>query len=383
MIPDDGSEPDVPQRGRRFSFWRLFKCLVIIAALGLALIPFPADWVERYYSNGIYPITQRWLTPLSNSFSFPLGDLLTAVVAAALLIWWTIRIRRSPGTRWRAIASLAFNTTVLAAGAYLAFLALWGFNYQRPPLISKLDYDATRLTDEAEGQLFFSAIERLNVDAVLAHSGPIPGEEEWRASLSQTLDEVVTEIGNRQRVTAAVPKTSLIDFYLGKTGVGGFTNPFGLEVVLNSDLHPLERPFTLAHEWAHLAGFADESEANFVALLACARSSMPVIRYSAWLALHPYLSMPRVLIEKAQQAGKWDDVLPKVVPEALEDLRAINERMERRLSPTLSRMQNRVYDGFLKANRVEPGIASYGLFVRLLLGTRFESDWVPAQRSAR
>jgi hypothetical protein len=93
--------------------------------------------------------------------------------------------------------------------------------------------------------------------------------------------------------------------------------------------------------------------------------------------------MPRVLIEKAQQGGKWDDVLPKVVPEALEDLRAINERMERRLSPTLSRMQNRVYDGFLKANRVEPGIASYGLFVRLLLGTRFESDWVPAQRSAR
>ena len=36
-----------------------------------------------------------------------------------------------------------------------------------------------------------------------------------------------------------------------------------------------------AHEWAHLAGYADESEANFVGWLTCARAS-DAARYSGW-----------------------------------------------------------------------------------------------------
>ena len=48
------------------------------------------------------------------------------------------------------------------------------------------------------------------------------------------------------------------------------TDPFFLEVIVNPDVLPIERPFVVAHEWAHLAGYADESEANFVAWLTCA-----------------------------------------------------------------------------------------------------------------
>ena len=44
-------------------------------------------------------------------------------------------------------------------------------------------------------------------------------------------------------------------------------DPFALEVMANPDLLPVERPFVAAHEWAHLAGYADESEANFVGWL--------------------------------------------------------------------------------------------------------------------
>ena len=49
-------------------------------------------------------------------------------------------------------------------------------------------------------------------------------------------------------------------------------NPFGLEVLVNPDLLPFERPFVAAHEWAHLAGYADESEASFVGWLTCMRA---------------------------------------------------------------------------------------------------------------
>jgi hypothetical protein len=37
-----------------------------------------------------------------------------------------------------------------------------------------------------------------------------------------------------------------------------------------------------------------------------------------------------------------------------------------------------MYDRYLKANRVEAGVRSYGEVLRLLLGTRFNDDGSPA-----
>ena len=62
-------------------------------------------------------------------------------------------------------------------------------------------------------------------------------------------------------------------------------NPFGLEVIANPDLLPFERPFVAAHEWGHLAGYADEAEANFVGWLTCVRAS-PSQQYSGWFYLY-------------------------------------------------------------------------------------------------
>jgi hypothetical protein len=52
------------------------------------------------------------------------------------------------------------------------------------------------------------------------------------------------------------PRHTLVDFYFRWAGIDGLTNPFGLEVVLNSRLLDVERPAVLAHEWAHVAGGA-------------------------------------------------------------------------------------------------------------------------------
>ena len=62
-------------------------------------------------------------------------------------------------------------------------------------------------------------------------------------------------------------------------------NPFGLEVLVNPDLLPFERPFVAAHEWGHLAGYATEADANFVGWLTCVRAS-PAAQYSGWFYLY-------------------------------------------------------------------------------------------------
>jgi len=69
-------------------------------------------------------------------------------------------------------------------------------------------------------------------------------------------------------------KHSLLGPYFRWTGVDGMVNPFGLEVIANPDLLPFERPMTIAHEWGHLAGLANEGEANLAGWLTCMRGSI-------------------------------------------------------------------------------------------------------------
>ena len=102
------------------------------------------------------------------------------------------------------------------------------------------------------------------------------------------------------------------------------------------------------------------------------------MRYSGWLALYSYLSSVRRA--RSNDEG-FAASIPALAPEVKADLRAMIERSRKRLSPALSRAQGEVYDRYLKANRVEAGIESYSLMVRLMLGTRFDDGWVPARRN--
>jgi hypothetical protein len=375
-----------PLASRLFKFFKrrpstrtAIKISIAIAAAALAFIPLPANWVERFYSNAFYLWLQSWLTPFTNLLPFALIDVLIIALITGLPLWWAVRIRKAGrGRRMRAVANLFINSIVMGAAIFLSFQLLWGFNYMRVPLISKLEYDEQRITPQTEREILRQTVEQLNLESAEARANSWGDDRELRESLQPSFDATVLMLGNSRTIAPAIPKKTLFDAYLGATGVDGFTNPFGHEILLNSDLLAFEKPFILAHEWSHLAGYADESEANFVALLACVKSDSPFVRYSGWLALYSYLSSIRRarINDEGFAAG-----MPALAPEVKADLRAMIERSQRRLSPAISRVQGEVYDRYLKANRVEAGIESYGLMVRLMLGTRFEPDWVPARRT--
>ena len=139
-------------------------------------------------------------------------------------------------------------------------------------------------------------------------------------------------------------------------------NPFGLETILFPDLLPFERPFVLAHEWAHLAGHGDEAEASAVGWLACMKGD-PVLAYSAsvWLLMETARAMPRDLRETA---------MSRLDPGVRADIDAIVNRMQAQ-NPAVQRTTTRVYDGYLRANRVEDGAASYGRALTLILSPPF------------
>ena len=336
--------------------------------MAAALGPLPPTLVERLYSVRVYGALQPLLTSASNLTPFALFDLLIAS-AAALWIGLAARDLARSGTRLRGALRVAVRTAVCASAVYLAFLVLWGFNYRRVALGDRLSFDAAAVTREAARQAAQLAGDQLNVLHAHAHAGPWPRPDEVDPALADAFARALTDIGASGAVVVARPKRSLLDWYFQRAAVEGMTDPFFLETLVSSRILPFERAFVVAHEWAHLAGIADEGEANFVGWLAC-RRGRPGDQYSGWLFLYSELARGLSGRDRAAIAATLD-----AGPRG--DLQAIRDRIARHMDPRVFAASWRVYDSYLKANRVEAGAASYAEVVRLVLGVRLASGWQP------
>jgi hypothetical protein len=350
--------------------WRV----VLIALAGAAaVVQMPAGLVERYYSTGVYRLLQPVLTGASNAAPFALFDAL-CVGAIGAWLWLFLRDTVTLGRRkWLRVAGrLVIRTLVLAAGVYVAFLAVWGLNYRRLPLTEKVQFDPAAISPDSARLLAQRALNEMNGLYESARRTAPAEAGDLDPSLSEAFAKVQEELGARNRALVARPKHSLLDPYFRMAAVEGMTAPFFVETLVASDLLPVELPFVVAHEWSHVSGFADEGEANFVGWLTCLRGSEHV-RYSGWLFMY-------VVAAAALPASDRSALAERLAPGPREDLRAIAERRRRNVRPALSQASWRAYDRYLKANRVESGAASYQEVLRLVLGTRFGHDWTPFLR---
>ena len=192
------------------------------------------------------------------------------------------------------------------------------------------------------------------------------------ARLRAAAAHVQTLLGG-QRAQAARLKPTVLRWLFRWEGVDAMTNPFGLDVLRNPDLLPFERPFVAAHEWAHLAGFANEAEANFIGWLTCLHGDARS-QYSGWLFLYWQ-------VRGELPAGEREALARALAPGTKADLDAIEARVRRGLVPVLQQAGWAAYDQYLKANRVESGVRSYGEVLTLVLRTRFDDRWRPRLRA--
>ena len=340
--------------------WR--AAFVAAASLG-ALVPIPPRAIDRLYSDGVYPGLQRGLTRLSNVVPIALLDVLivTSIVAVVIAAW---RDWRRAGVATMAVRGVVRLLTI-AAVVYVVFLVCWGLNYRRTPLMAALQFDAQRVTGDAAEQAAATAVAKLNALHDAAHAAGFPTAGARDDRLLEGLRTAVVDIGRGASIEPARPKRTMLDWYFRRAGVDGMTDPFFLETLIASDIQPFERPFIVAHEWSHLAGFADEGDANFVGWLACLRSP-PSAQYSGWLFFYS---------EVAQSLGGRDAaaIAGRLTAGPRADLRAIRDRILRQVNPQVAAAGWRAYDAYLKANRIEAGTKSYAHVVRLALGVRLPS----------
>ena len=348
---------------------------IVAIAVIAGLAPIDPGTIERRFSTAVYPAIQGALTPVSNVAPFALFDLLTIAAAIGVVVLLVRGVRRArQERRLRPIAVMLGQLATAAAVVYLAFLMLWGFNYRRVPMTERLVMGRPAPATEAVVALGFEAVGRLNALHGDSHRIGWTSDPRENAALLESYASVQRRLSD---APAAVPgrlKRSLYGTYFRWTSVDGMVNPFALEVLANPDLLPWERPFVAAHEWAHLAGYADESEANFVGWLTCVRGDLPS-QYSGWMSLYWQIAGE---LGAAERTRLWDAL--EAGPRA--DVQAIVERLRSGQLPLLRNASWRVYDQYLRANRVEQGVRSYGQVITLLLRAKFEDGWVPVRRTA-
>lgn len=341
-------------------------------ALAAAFVSLPAGEIEQWYSVRAYPAIQHTLTPLSNGLPFAVFDVVVIVMTVAACF----AVFRAARQAWhcRHVRPLLATFGHLAASGavvYLAFLVLWGLNYRRVSIRDRLVVAAGAPRSEAVIALGLRAADRMN--ALHASSHQSSAEIDWR---NPPLRAAFASI---QRMLSAAPpavpgrlKHSLFGPYFRWTSVDGMVNPFGLEVLANPDLLPFERPFVLAHEWSHLGGYAAEADASFVGWLTCMQADAAA-QYSGWVYLYWHIS-GEVSATDRRRLGEALTAGPR------RDVEAIVARLRRGQLPLLRNASWRIYDQYLKANRVEAGIRSYDEVVTLILQTQFDEAGVPIRR---
>lgn len=334
---------------------------LVVAAILAA--PWPSWFIEYAYSRALYPHIQRVMTALSNRTPWAVMDVL--LVGGAVYVAWLL-VRAVAAVRERGVVSALWELLrrVLRTSAVIAlvFLIVWGLNYRRVPLELVLRGGNQVTVSASEIQaLAEQAVVGSRVTRPAEPGGPTPGGDGFpalAARLAGPFQQALQQLGYPVTTVVGRPKVSrfLTPFFTA-AGVTGMVNPLVLESIVHPELLPFERPMVLAHEWAHLAGVADEADASAVAWLACTLAGGD-LAYSA----HVF-----VVIEAsaALPGPAWRGLRARLDPGVVSDLQALAHRLTKQ-QPVVRDTAFKVYDGYLKSNSVADGVRSYSRVLRVL-----------------
>lgn len=325
---------------------------------------FPAA-VERYYSNGIYPMIGYVQRILFGWIPFSVGDLLYAF-AGCWLIWqlvkW-IRAIRSGNVGRHYIKRSALKSLVVLLAVYCAFNLLWGLNYNRYGIdyqmnLTSLDYDNQDLVDVTT--LLARKVNELR-------PATVPGRYALyrKRNLFTGAHKAYQVLGQKLPLfeySYRSIKPSIYSYIGNYLGFTGYYNPFTGEAQVNTTVPIFIRPFTTCHEIGHQLGYAKESEANFAAYLSGTSSKDPAFAYSIYFELYAYASRYLYYTDSAA-LQKINKTLSEPVKKDIRDLRAFLRKYDTPVETAIDKL----YSQFLKANEQPSGKMSYSEVVSMLI----------------
>jgi hypothetical protein len=344
-------------------FRRWFTLPLVAVLLFLLTFVFSKNpfLTETVYSQRIYPVFAAVISFISSAFPFSLDDFfyLSIVLSAGLSLVFIIFQKKQ---RKRA-AKILVN---LVAGFYILFYLFWGFNYYRPGLNARLQLQESKPDTEEFNRILSLLVERVNTNyTTFDHFSVAETDSLVEAGYRQYADILKINYPNGKRR----PKPITFSRTFARAGISGYFGPFFNEIHMNRLVLPVEYPFVLAHEKAHQFGVTSEAEANFLAWLVCSRSSSEKLRYSA------YIQALQSFLYQGSMAGIKPDALSHLDKRAKADFLEIYNHWKELRNERIDKATSKVYDTYLKANKVEQGIDDYYGMVKFIMDFSLDSDF--------
>ncbi|HEX8268628.1 MAG TPA: DUF3810 domain-containing protein [Flavobacterium sp.] len=328
----------------------------------LNIISLFPEFVEKHYSNGIYPYISHFSRTITGWIPFSIGDVLY-FITGFFIIRWFYRKRGTWKLQWKDHLLRIISCFSIF---YFLFNLLWAGNYHRVKLYNKMQMES-EYTDAELLDFTKRIIGKTNeIHLTIAKNDrakivmPYSREEIFNMSL-KGYDNLAAKYPYFKYENASVKK-SIISLPLTYMGFGGYLNPFTNESQVNDMLPMYTIPTTTAHEMAHQIGYASESEANFVGYLAAINNDDLYIQYSGYaLATRYCLGIMEVRNEELCK-----QLLATVNPGIRENFRESRDFWEK-YETFIEKGFKVFYDNFLKINQQKDGLDSYSRFVDLMV----------------
>ncbi|MFI8378038.1 DUF3810 domain-containing protein [Leeuwenhoekiella sp. NPDC079379] len=346
----------------KFKNLLIYSALLLLQIAALKFIAQFPQFIETYYSNGIYPYSSRIFRYALGWIPFSFGDVLYAVVIGYLLIsaYKLFKNRFKNGLKFITEGLLVANII------YFSFHLLWGLNYYRLPLHESLSIEKDYSTEA-----LISLTQRLIKESNSLHKQLQPAD-----SLPVVFDFKLSEIFRKTPDGYAIVednfpqldyhpisiKNSLFRLPLTYMGFGGYLNPITQEAQINGLMPSHRWPLVSCHEEAHQLGYAKENEANFIAVMATTNNPDPYFKYSGYIFALRYCI--NEVYNRNPNVGEVlsTQIRPGVVANYRESQEFWNA-YENPIEPILEVF----YSNYLKANNQPSGMQSYSYVVALLV----------------
>lgn len=342
---------------------------ILLGALALALNwlfgAFPAIYNVIYF-RGIFQVVRTLYDYTLGWIPVPMVYFLFFFVVHLIYGFLKFKGFRNAKSIVEKIRIILLPIFSLVGAVIFFFYFLWGFNYQQETLSSQLNLpkikaDSVLLYNEA---LFLrdrlsNLRKELSSDTTALSFDHLPEnmEKDIRSSLETVLSSWDLPVNGRVRVRKLYPKGILL-----RISTAGVYIPFVFEGHIDAGLHPIQYPFTMAHEMSHGYGIADEGTCNFTGFLACMQSDNTMIQYSATMSLWRYMANNL----RRSAPAMYKRLVKHMDSNVKRDLVAIRDEMDK-YPDILPQIRDAVYDTYLKSHGVKGGMTSYSTVVRLIL----------------
>lgn len=351
-------------------FARLMKSrswvLLVVLTILIKWASWYPGWVERNYSQGIYPVISRIQRFLFGWIPFSIGDLFYAFLCIVIIYkvfkFFRLLFKKQLNRRYFVVA-LQQGIFILLF-LYVFFNLLWGLNYNRRGIAYQLHLDVKPYTQADLDTLTGIMQSRVNYYAGFVTEAQRDSFDK-KSRLFKGAVEAYDAAAKQYPFMAYRSKSikpSLFSYLGNYLGFQGYYNPFSGEGQVNTTVPRFLEPFVTTHEMAHQLGYGKENEANFVGFLACRAYPSNAFRYSVYLDMYNYSLTEMIKRDTTIARAYQQNAHPQVIKDQKE-FRDFYRRYKNPVEPLI--MWG--YGQFLKANNQPGGKATYNEVVAWLI----------------